>query len=111
MDQMTNRPDRPLNEDDVRRIVREEIARAMEMLGRAAERADSYDSDTIQTYAYGCITEAAQGAARRVSCPHETYESWGGLYAPAPRTCRQCGEPEPEPENPFEDKEDRHAQG
>lgn len=98
MDQMTSRPDRPLNEDDVRRIVHEEIAAALGMLGRAADHADGYDADTIQSYAYGCIAEAAKGAALRITCDHE--------YRFGQTKCWTCGEPEPELKNPFEGEND-----
>jgi hypothetical protein len=89
-----------LNGDDVRRIVREEIAKALGMLGREASHLDGYDTDTIESYAFGAIIRSAEGAAVRMTCPHEVYESWGGR---APLACRRCGEPMPEPVNPFEE--------
>lgn len=89
-------------EAQIRRIVREEIAKAFGMLAREASHQDGYDTDTIRSYALSAITDAAGGAASRVTCKHETYESWNS-HNPA-RTCRRCGEPEPEIENPFEEK-------
>lgn len=96
-----------LNEDDVRRIVREEIANALGMLSREASHLDGYGTDTIEMYALSAVSKAAEGAAVRMTCPHEVYESWGGLYVQAPSTCRRCGEPEPEPVNPFEEENSR----
>lgn len=84
-------------EAHVRRIVREEIGKALGMLAREASHQDGYDTDTIKSYALSAITEAAEGAAGRVTCEHEYSSVWG------PR-CHRCGEPEPELENPFEEK-------
>lgn len=86
-----------LSEDDVRRIVREEITAALGMLAREAQSLDGYDADTIQSYAYGCIAEAAGGAAvQHLTCPHE--------YRFGQVKCWTCGEPEPELKNPFEEE-------
>jgi hypothetical protein len=87
-----------LNGDDVRRIVREEIVKALGMLSREASHLDGYDTDTIEMYALGAISKAADGAVTRMTCPHESY--WG----PGPQpSCARCGEPAPDPVNPFEE--------
>lgn len=88
----------------VRQIVQEEIAKAFGALGREAGSLDSYDTGELESAALSAIGKAADGTVARLTCPHETYESRGGLYQPAPSTCRRCGEPEPALENPFEDK-------
>lgn len=102
MDQMTNRPDRPLNETGVRRIVREEIVAAFGMLAREAKSLDMpYETAELDSRALENIRAAAEGAAQRMMCPHEEYMSWGQDLR-----CSRCGEPRPEPVNPFEDEED-----
>lgn len=103
MDQMTNRPDRPLNEADVRRIVREEISRAFGMLAREAFSLDMpYETAELDSRALENIRAAAEGVMGRMTCPHDTFVSWHNGQDPR---CTRCGEPEPEPVNPFEDKE------
>lgn len=104
MDQMTNRPDRPLNEADVRRIVREEIVAAFGVLAREAKSLDMpYETAELDSRALENIRAAAEGAVQRMTCPHEEYMSWGSGQDPR---CSRCGEPRPEPVNPFEDEED-----
>lgn len=102
MDPMTNRPDWPLNEADVRRIVREEIVAAFGMLAREANSLDMpYETAELDSRALENIRAAAEGAAQRMTCAHEKYFSWGHDLR-----CSSCGEPRPEPVNPFEDEED-----
>lgn len=81
--------------EPVRRIVREEIVKAFQALAREAEDQDSYDTPEITSRALDALHDAAKGAVRRLTCEHEYDAVWG------PR-CTRCGEPEPEPVNPFE---------
>lgn len=92
----------PLTEERVRQIMQDEIAKALGMLAREADHQDGYDTDIIEGTALSALQRVAEGAAGRVTCPHETYESWT-TRGPG-RSCRRCGEPEPEIENPFEEK-------
>ena len=88
-----------LAEDDVRRIVREEIAEALRMLAREAYDLDMpYETQDLDTRALDNIRKAAEGAASRLLCEHE-YRFWLGRTR-----CTRCGEPPPEPANPFEEK-------
>lgn len=101
-----NAPDSPLTEERVREIFREELAKALGMLVREASHLNGYDTDIIEGTALSAIEKTAEGAANRITCPHEAYTSvriWstGGM---SPGVCARCGEPEPEPENPFEEK-------
>lgn len=95
--------DGPLTEADVRRIVQEEIAKAFGAFAREADHQDGYDADTIESYALRALQRTAEGTAVRVTCLHEAYGGRGVRTAPALRTCRRCGEPEPVPSNPFEE--------
>lgn len=80
----------------VRRVVREEIVKALQALAREAEHQDSYDTPEITSRALDALHAAAEGAVKRLTCEHEYDAVWG------PR-CTRCGEPEPEPVNPFEE--------
>ena len=90
-----------LNEEDVRRIIREEIIRAFGALEREAGSLDSYETAELDSRALAQVARAAEGAVVRLTCPHEEYRDWG--YGPQPQ-CARCGEPEPQPVNPFEEK-------
>lgn len=95
--------DRIPSEDDVRRIVREEIAKAFGMLAREASHQNGYDTDIIEGSALSALERSAEGAAARVTCEHESYVSWTSFSGTQTHpVCRACGEPEPELENPFE---------
>ena len=87
----------PGAEAQVRRIVREEIVRAFEVLGRAADHLDMpYETAELDSRALSNIEDAAKEAVRRLTCEHEYTSAWG------PR-CARCGEPEPVSVNPFEE--------
>ena len=85
-----------LQDQWIRAIVREEIAAALRALAREADHQDEYETPEITSRALSAIGEAAEGAAKRITCEHEFTSAWG------PR-CARCGEPEPEPVNPFEE--------
>lgn len=85
----------------IRVIVREEIVAALQVLGRAASYEGAMTESEIAERAATVLEGAAEGAVRRLTCEHEKYTSWGSRSY-----CSRCGEPEPEPVNPFETKED-----
>jgi hypothetical protein len=88
-------------EDAIRKIVREEIVNALGALARSADQLDMpYETAELDSRALENIKAAAEGAVRRLTCPHGTYQDWG----PESRRCSRCGEPEPAPVNPFEDR-------
>jgi hypothetical protein len=94
----------PNQEKQVRAIVREEIVKAFQVLGREADGLDTpYETAELDSRALENIKAAAEGTVRRLTCPHEEYYTWG-LYTVVSR-CGRCGEPEPEPVNPFEAEE------
>jgi len=88
---------RPMTEERVRQIVREEIAAAFRVLDRAADHLDGYDTAELDSRALSNISEAAHATVRRLTCSHEYSSAWG------PR-CSRCGEPETAPADPFEEK-------
>lgn len=53
-------------EDQIRKIVREEIARALSAAGEVAANADTYDTDHIESVALGSITRTMERVARDV---------------------------------------------
>jgi hypothetical protein len=88
----------PEDEHVVRTIVREEIVRAFQALKREADSLDMpYETAELDSRALGNIVQSAEGAVKRLTCTHEEYWDWGGRS-----NCARCGEPEPEPVNPFE---------
>lgn len=94
----------------VRRIVQEEIAKAFGALGREAASLDMpYETAELDSRALENIKQAAEGTVQRLTCPHEKYSSWGGLRVQSRSRCDRCGEPEPEPEDPFKDPACNHA--
>jgi hypothetical protein len=88
--------------DEVRAVVREEIARAFQAFRREAER---YDGGEIRDMAADALATVLDGTVTRLTCPHEKYQDWG--FGPQPQ-CARCGEPEPQPVNPFEPHEHTH---
>lgn len=88
---------RQVQEDQIRHIVREEIVAALGALAREADHQDGYDTAELDSRALENIKAAAEGTVRRLTCEHEFTSVWG------PR-CARCGEPEPVPVNPFEEK-------
>lgn len=89
------------DQETVRRIVREEIARAFWMLSREADAQDMpYETAELDSRALDNIARVAREAAVRVTCQHEEVLSWG-----VSDRCSRCGE-EIERVNPFEEKED-----
>lgn len=88
--------------DKVRAVVREEIAKAFGALARESAYLDyPYETAELDSRALSNIKEAAEGTVKRLTCPHEEYSTWHDV----PK-CARCGEPEPEPRNPFETNED-----
>lgn len=89
---------RLVQEDRIRRIVREEIIAALQVLSRSAYDLDiPYETAELDSRALGNITSAAENAVRRLTCAHEFRDY-------RPEECWSCGEPAPEPVNPFEVK-------
>ena len=84
----------------IRAIVREEIVAALQVVRRSADHEFQVTESEIAERAATLVESVAEGAVYRLTCPHEKYTTWGT----GPR-CSRCGEPEPEPENPFETKE------
>lgn len=91
-----------LQEKLIRAIVREEIINALGALKREAEHRNMpYETAELDSRALSNIAEAAEGAVRRLTCPHPEYYTWDDV----PR-CGRCGEPQSMPANPFETKEE-----
>lgn len=88
---------RRVEEARIRRIVREEIVAALQVLGRAASHEGNLTESEIAERAAGVFEAVAESAVIRLTCPHEKYSQWWGASY-----CARCGEPEPEPVNPFE---------
>jgi hypothetical protein len=96
---------RTAQEKLVRRVVREEIVNALGALAREAISLDMpYGTGELESAALSAIGKAADGAVERLTCPHEEYYTGYGRSR-----CSRCGEPEPEPVNPFEGEECNHA--
>lgn len=92
-----------LTEQLIRSVVREEIVRALGALAREADHLDMpYETAELDSRALENIKAAANGAVQRLTCPHEQYST--SVVQGAAPYCRRCGEPQPEPENPFEDR-------
>lgn len=92
---------RTAQEKLIRRIVREEIVNALGALAREAVELDMpYETAELDSRALENIKQAAEGAVKRLTCDHPEYYTWHDV----PK-CGRCGEPEPEPVNPFEDEE------
>lgn len=87
----------PGAEAQVRQIIREEIVKAFQVLGRAASYLDvPYETAELDSRALGNIEDAAEATVRRLTCKHERHYDWGNE-----RRCDLCGEPEPAPADPF----------
>lgn len=85
--------------DQIRRIVREEIAEAFRALGREAEHQDMpYETGELESSALHAVKRVAEGTVDRLTCEHPSY----GTYWKA-RRCNRCGEPEPTPADPFKE--------
>lgn len=85
--------------EDVRRIVCEEIVRALQAMGREADHRDMpYETAEIDSRALSNIRTVAEGAVSRITCEHERVALYYGELR-----CTSCGEPEPVPANPFEE--------
>lgn len=93
-------------EEPIRRIVREEIVKALQALAREAEDQDMpYETGELESAALRAIGRVMEGTVGRLTCPHEGYYPQGfsdSFMAGTRQRCDRCGEPEPEPENPFE---------
>jgi hypothetical protein len=87
-----------IQEQWIRAIVREEIVEAFRVLGRAAHTEGNSTESEIAERAASVLELVAGGVALRLTCPHKEYTGWTPDY----QTCTRCGEPEPEPVNPFE---------
>lgn len=81
----------------VRAVVREEIVAALQVLGRAADYEYRSTESEIAERAATTVGAVAENAVVRLTCKHERYTDWGSRSY-----CSRCGEPEPEPVNPFE---------
>lgn len=84
----------------VRAIVREEIVAALGVLGRAAASEYLSTESEIAERAATTVGAVAENAVVRLTCKHQRYYTWYDVLK-----CARCGEPEPEPVNPFETKE------
>lgn len=73
-----------LQEQLIRAIVREEIVRALELMGITADRSVGYYTDHIETTVMTGIRDTAQTAVRRMRDPEDPYN------APADATCPAC---------------------
>lgn len=82
----------------IRAIVREEIVAALQVLGRSADHEYHSTESEIAERAAMVLESVAESTVHRLTCPHEKYGSW----ATRQPVCNRCGEPEPEPVNPFE---------
>jgi hypothetical protein len=112
-----------VREDDearIRRIIREEISRVLEVMADEADRADTYGVDHIESVALGSIESMARETARRLSNPDDTLNAAPGELctvcrhpadrhkgqwcqsAPSRWLCRDCAKGEP-PVNVFEE--------
>jgi hypothetical protein len=75
-----------MDEESIRRIVREEIRAAFDVLAKEADALDGYDSDHIESVALSAVQRSAEYASSTMghdpTCASRT-ERWG--------TCN-CGE-------------------
>ncbi len=85
--------------EQIRRIVREEIAEAFRALGREAEHQDMpYETGELESSALHAVKRVAEGTVARLTCEHGEYNTWRGETR-----CDKCGEPEPTPVDPFKE--------
>jgi hypothetical protein len=89
-----------MTKEEIRTIVREEIVKAFQVLGRAAHGLDvPYETAELDSRALGNVREAAENVVRRMTCEHEFKDY-------QPDTCWSCDEPAPEPVDPFKESND-----
>jgi hypothetical protein len=93
---------RRVQEDQIRRIVREEIVAALRVLSRSAHDLDDYDTPEITGRALDAVGNVADNVIRRLTCEHEFKDY-------QPNSCWSCGEPAPAPVNPFEEEKPNGA--
>lgn len=95
-------PEIPGFRESVLSIVREEIVRVFQALGREASHLDApYETAELDSRALSNIMEAAERTVRRLTCPHERYST--SVVQGAAPYCARCGEPEAMPDNPFKE--------
>lgn len=117
-----------LQEKLIRAIVREEISRALELLGLTADRSIGYYTDHIETTVMTGIRDTADSAVRRMRDDEDPYNAPADATCPAcrhfirkhtdtnatwgsQRTCYGCtgctakDAPDDVPANPFDDQE------
>jgi hypothetical protein len=90
-----------MDQEQVRTIVREEIVAALRAFAREAEH---YDGGEIRDMAVDALSTVLDGTVTRLTCKHEKYSTWYNTPQ-----CARCGEPEPEPVNPFEGPDHEHT--
>lgn len=95
---------RRVQDDQIRRIVREEITRALHALDLAANDLDGYDTPELDSRAYSAGREVAQRAVTRLQQCWTEGHAFKSIWDKPLDTCRRCGAPVPEPVNPFEDE-------
>jgi hypothetical protein len=93
---------RRVQEDQIRRIVREEITRALHALDLAASDLDGYDTPELDSRAYSAGREVAQRAVTRLQQCWTEGHTFKSIWDKPLDACRRCGAPVPEPVNPFE---------
>jgi len=87
-----------MTKEEIRTIVREEIVKAFQVLGRAADSENGYDTGELESSALYALSKVAENAVRRLTCTHErTWAPYGDTR------CSSCDEPEILPENPFKE--------
>jgi hypothetical protein len=86
---------RRAQEDQIRRIVREELAAALRVIGRSADYESRTQDREIEGRAAEAFKSVAEGAVQRLTCEHEFKDY-------QPDRCWRCDEPAPAPVNPFE---------
>jgi hypothetical protein len=95
---------RQVQEDQIRRIVREEITRALCALEFAASDLDGYDTPELDSRAYSAGGQVAQRAVTRLQQCWTEGHAFKTIWDRPLDMCRRCGAPVPEPANPFEPK-------
>jgi hypothetical protein len=88
----------------IRAIVREEIAQALGALDLAAHDLDDYETPELDARAYQAGRQVAQQALRELKECWTEGHTFKSIWDEPRDTCRRCGAPVPEPENPFEDR-------
>lgn len=83
-----------MTKEEIRALVREEIAEAFQAFRRETEH---YDGGEIKDMAADMLSSVLDGTVQRLTCKHEYTRVWG------PR-CVKCSEPERVPDNPFKEE-------